>query len=143
MEIPKNSMESVKQSYFNILALFMHDEKMETRFVKCLIKWGLQLNLTIVDINSHGKRIEELKFAMPSLKIDRLEAVYHLVQMIYLDDVVEDVELEVASIYAEKLGFNRGIVGDLFKSIATKDSDGAKGEDIRKEVIDFLKMNEQ
>ena len=59
MDIPKNSAESVKQSYFNILALFMHDEKMETRFVKCLIRWGLQLNLTIVDINAHGKRFED------------------------------------------------------------------------------------
>ena len=143
MEIPQNSLESVKQSYFNILALFMHNEKMETKFVKCLIKWGLQLNLTIADINSHGKRFEDLEFAIPHLKIAKLEAIYHLVHMIYLDDVVEDVELEVATIYAEKLGFSREIVGDLFKSIATKDADGASGQDIRKEVIDFLKMSEK
>ena len=77
------------------------------------------------------------------LKIPAEVCIYHPSALIYLDDVVEDVELEVASIYAEKLGFNRGIVGDLFKSIATMEADGAKGEDIRKEVIDFLKMSQQ
>jgi hypothetical protein len=60
--------------------------------------------------------------------------------MIYLDQVVEDVELEVASIYAERLGFKNSLVGDLFKSIATAEFDLSSAEDIRKEVIDFLKI---
>jgi hypothetical protein len=141
MEI--NSFDSVKQSYFNILALFLEAEKVDSRFVKCLLKWGLQLNLTQADIDVPGKGLEQIRFAQPSDKISRLEAIYHLVQMIYLDNVVEDVELEVASIYAEKLGFTRELVADLFKSIATRDSDGASGQDIRKEVIDFLKINDR
>ena len=142
MEIPQNSIASVKQSYFNILALLLEGEKTESRFVTCLLKWGLQLKLVLSDIDTHGKGLEQIKFSQPSDKVARLEAIYHLVQMIYLDDIVEDVELEVSSIYAEKLGFKREIVGDLFKSIATRDADGASGQDIRKEVIDFLKVNE-
>ena len=133
---------SVKQSYFNILALFLEGEKMETRFVTCLLKWGLQLKLNESDIDANERKLEDLQFLQPSDKVARLEAIYHLVEMIYLDNVVEDVELEVASIYAEKLGFKREIVGDLFKSIATKDSDGGASENIRKEVVDFLKLNE-
>ncbi len=140
MEISQNSIASVKQSYFNILALFLEGEKTETRFVTCLIKWGLQLKLVLSDIDAPGKRLEQIKFAQPADKVARLEAIYHLVQMIYLDDTVEDVELEVSSIYAEKLGFKREIVGDVLKSIATRDADGTTGQDIRKEVIDFLKM---
>jgi len=137
-----SSANSVKQSYFNILALFLEGEKMETRFVKCLLKWGLQLKLTRQDIDDPEKKFEQLQFSQPSGKVERLEAIYHLVEMIYLDNVVEDVELEVASIYAEKLGFRREIVGDLLKSIATRDSDGGASQNIHKEVIDFLKINE-
>lgn len=133
---------SIKQSYFNLLALFMEGEKMETRFVKCLLKWGLQLQLTQTDIDAPGKRLEQIRFVQPSGKTAQLEAIYHLVQMIYLDDVVEDVELEVASIYAEKLGFKRSIVGDLFKSIATKDYDEDSPQDLQKEISDFLKIQE-
>ena len=133
---------SVKQSYFNILAFFLEAEKMETRFVRCLLKWGLQLNLTQNDINTPAKMLEHLQFAQPSDTVARLEAIYHLVEMITIDKVVDDVELEVASIYAEKLGFKREIVGDLLKSIATKDSDGVTSQNIHREVIDFLKINE-
>src|SRR5882757_3853085 len=133
---------SVKQSYFNILALFLESEKMETRFVRCLLKWGLQLKLTQNDIHTPAKKLEQLQFAQPSDTVARLEAINHLVEMINIDKVVDDVELEVASIYAEKLGFKREIVGDLLKSIATKDSDGATSQNIHKGVIDFLKINE-
>ena len=44
-----------------------------------------------------------LKFTSVDDKVEKLEAIYHLVYMIYLDEVVEDIELEVASIYAENL----------------------------------------
>ena len=130
--------QSVKESYYNILAFFLESKTMDTRFVKCLLKWGMQLKLTQHDVAT--SKLEQLQFTQPADKVARLEAVYHLVEMIYMDNVVEDVELEVASIYAEKLGFKREVVGDLFKSIATRDSDGATSVDIHKEVVDFLKL---
>jgi hypothetical protein len=141
MENALSGVDSLKQSYFNILALFLEREKIETRYIKCLLKWGLQLQLTRSDIDNPEKSPEQIKFAYPSDKIARLEAIYHLVQMICLDRVVEDVELEVASIYAEKLGFKRETVGELFKSIATEDYDGTDTHNIRKEVIDFLRIH--
>src|SRR5690349_7827622 len=36
-------MASVKKSYFNILALFLSLEKIDSRFLRCLLKWGFQL----------------------------------------------------------------------------------------------------
>jgi hypothetical protein len=141
MEIERGSEFSVKQSYFNLLALFFEGEKVETRYVKCLLKWGLQLKVSHEDIMSPGKKLEQITFRQPVTKVEKLEAIYHLVQMIYLDDVVDDVELEVATFFAEKLGFSRNTVGDLFKSIATKDSDGFQSENIRKEVTDFLNVH--
>ncbi len=62
--------------------------------------------------------------------------------MIHLDDVVEDVELEVASIYAVQLGFKSTLVNDLFKSIATEPYDDIKPRIARQEVLEFLKLYE-
>ncbi|MFO0507992.1 MAG: hypothetical protein ACK5YS_03885, partial [bacterium] len=76
----------------------------------------------------------------PASEIERLESVYHLFHMIYIDQLDDDSELEVASIYASRLGFSEGMVGDLFKSIATIEFDRTSPEDVRKEVIDFLKL---
>src|SRR5690606_41421475 len=69
------------------------------------------------------------------------EAVYHLVHMIYLDRVVEDVELEVATIYAQRLGFQPSVVSELFTAIVTSDAQNARERDVREEVIEFLKLH--
>ena len=56
-------------------------------------------------------------------------------------NVVLVAPLEVASWYAEKLGFDQGLVGDLFKSIATERYDENSIQDVKKEVDDFLKLH--
>ncbi len=139
--ISKETLESVKRSYFNILALFMAEEKIESRFVICFLKWGFQLRLNPDDISKPGLELENIKFSIPQEKLEKLEAIYHLVYMIQLDKVVEDSELEIATIYAKKLGFSPSTVAELFKSIATAAYDDDAPRDARKEIIDFLKMN--
>jgi lipopolysaccharide biosynthesis glycosyltransferase len=129
---------SVKKSYFNILALFLAQENIESRYLRCLLKWGFQLHLNPEDLKQADVDISHLKF---DDKVEKLEAIYNLVSMIYLDDVVEDVELEVATIYAEKLGLKPSVVGELFKSIATEIYDDAKLASVRQEIMDFLKLN--
>ncbi len=126
----------VKRSYFNLLEVLMTSPKIESRYIRCLVKWGIQLGVNVDDLKEHEKITAEI----PSDKASRLEAIYHLVCMIYLDKVVEDIELEVASAYAEKLGFQKELVGDLFKSIATIGYDSDSVQDVRKEVEDFLKL---
>jgi hypothetical protein len=141
IDLKKEQSHSVKKSYFNILALFLGQEKIESRYLRCLLKWGFQLHLNPEDLKQ-AKIVEEIKFSHPQDKIEKLESIYHLVYMIYLDKVVEDVELEVATIYAVKLGFKDSIVSDLFKSIATADYDVSKPRNVRQEVMDFLKVND-
>jgi hypothetical protein len=53
---------------------------------------------------------------------------------------VEDEELEVATIFAERLGFKKSMVADLFKSITTAEFARLSQADVRKEVIDFLEI---
>jgi hypothetical protein len=142
MALDISHLESLKKSYFNILSLFLGQDKVESRYVHCLLKWGFHLHLNPDDIKTVGEDLDQIKFSKPDEKIERLEAIYHLVQMIYMDKVVEDVELEVATIYAEKLGFKPSIVSGLFHSIATATYDNADTRDVRKEVLDFLKMQD-
>ena len=86
--------------------------------------------------------ISHLKYTSIEDKVEKLEAIYHLVYMIYLDEVVEDIELEVAGIYASELGFKSTIVSELFKSIATEPYDETRARNVRQEVIDFLSLSE-
>jgi hypothetical protein len=138
--LTKEQSRSIKKSYFNILALFLGQDKIESRYLRCLLKWGFQLHLNPEDLKNANVDISELTFTHPEEKVQKLESIYHLVYMIYLDKVVEDIELEVATIYAQKLGFKASIVSELFKSIATADYDESKSRDVRKEVMDFMKI---
>jgi hypothetical protein len=135
------ALQSVKKSYFNILAFFFGQDQIETRFVRCLLKWGFQLHLTPHDINHPTKGLEHLKFSIPDEKVKLLEEIYYLACMINLDNVVEDVELEVASIYAQQLGFKASLVPDLFKSITTAVYDGMPAQEVKREVLEFLNLN--
>lgn len=138
----KEHLASVKKSYFNILALFLGQPKIESRYLRCLLKWGFQLNLNPEDLRNANVDISSITFSHRGEKLEKLEDVYHLVYMIYLDEVVEDVELEVATIYAEQLGFKSNIVSELFKSIATAAYDESKPRNVKSEVIDFLQLYE-
>lgn len=139
--LSKDQIASVRESYLNILALFLEKEKIESRYIRCLVKWGIQLHFTPEDLMHPAKDISIISFSLPG-KVEKLEAIYHLVYMIYLDKVVEDNELEVATIYAERLGFSAYVVNELFKSIATADYDENSPRDVRQEIIDFLKLHE-
>ncbi|MFN7261922.1 MAG: hypothetical protein ACK5TU_18655 [Cyclobacteriaceae bacterium] len=129
----------IKDSYFNLLSVFFEQEHIRGSHMRCILKWGIHLNISVHDVDVIGNGLHA-PYVPPASEIDRLESVYHLVHMIYLDQLVDDSELEVASIYASRLGFSEGMVGDLFKSIATIEFDRTSPEDVRKEVIDFLKL---
>jgi hypothetical protein len=141
IHLTKEQLHSVKRSYLNILGLFLGKDQLESRYLRCLLKWGFQLHLNPDDLKQANIDISDLKFSHPE-KLEKLEAIYHLVYMIYLDKVVEDVELEVATIFAEKLGFKASVVRELFQSIATAAYDQSKPRNVRQEVMDFLKVYE-
>ena len=140
-ELTKDQLNSVKKSYFNILALFLGDNKIESRYLRCLLKWGFQLHLNPQDLDHAQVDVSHLAYTQPQEKIEKLESIYHLVYMIYLDKVVEDVELEVATIYSEKLGFKPFVVSELFKSIATAEYDEDQHRNVRDEIMEFLKIH--
>lgn len=125
-----------------MLALFLEKETVQSNFLRCLLKWGFQLHLTPTDLLNINVDVSDLAYKDPASKVEKLESIYHLTYMIYLDSVVEDVELQVASLYAVRLGFKDNLVSELFKSIATAVYDESIQRDVRQEVLDFLTVYE-
>lgn len=140
-EITEEEYQSIKKSFFNILSLFLSRDNIESKYVGCFLKWSAQLGLSQDDLALIEEGFSKIPFELPKDKVERLEAIYHLVHMIYLDNIVEDIELEVATIYAQNLGFPPYIVAELFKSIATAPFDGKTQAFGRKEVQDFLELH--
>lgn len=133
---------SIKKSYFNILALFFGKEHIESKYVRCLVKWAVQLHLNPKDLMHATGDFDSMTFSEPLDRVARMEAIYHLVYMIYLDNVVEDIELEVATIYAVALGFRPHLVGELLKSIATAPFDGSSPHLMKAEIQEFLSLHD-
>lgn len=133
-ELSPSELESVKTSYLNILALFLGKESVESKYVACLLKWAVQLEFSREDIRKVEEHFNQMVFSMPKSNDDKINSIFDLVQMIYLDNIVEDIELEVASIYAEQLGFKKYVVGEMFQSIATAPYDGKSIDDVKKEI---------
>lgn len=127
---------AIKKSFFNILAFFLEQENIESRYLRCMLKWGMQLNLSKEDLVISNMHISQLSFTEPRKKI---ESVFHLVYLIYLDNVVEDVELEVATIYSERLGFPSNIISELFTSIAEMAASQEMPHNIQAEIESFMK----
>lgn len=138
LNLNDNEKLSVKKSFFNIYFLFLNQSSVSPDVVDCLIKWGLQLGLSEEELKINKKSPAE--FVLPN-KQEALEQVFDLVYFIYQDGIVEDVELNLASQFAEKLGFPPYIVGDLLKAIVTAPHDGSPATQVRKELHQVLQAS--
>ena len=142
-EISLNTEESnsVKNSLKNIYALFLSKETIKPQYLTCVIKWGLQLQLQHDEINDIIENVNQYSFEAPKDKLSAMRHIFDLVHLIYLDDVVEDIELEVATKYAEALGYKPHIVGDILKTILTAPSDGLSDSELRDEIKSLVELN--
>ncbi|MEM6523998.1 MAG: hypothetical protein AAF693_09405 [Bacteroidota bacterium] len=139
-EFSEEELVSLKRSFMNILAMFFKNKAIETKYVACLMKWSTQMELSIHDLHKIEENFDHLDYKPLETKEEKLEAIFHLVHMIYLDNIVEDIELEVATMYADKLGFGKEVVDELFKAIATAPSDGKTNLAAREEIAEFLAL---
>ena len=134
--------ESVKKSFFNIYTLFLKEDDITRQLVDCILKWGIQLDITEKELDNAIKKRDSYEFEIPS-KEEAIEQIYDLVYMIYLDDVVEELELEVAMRFAEKMGFEPHVVGDLLKAIVAAPSDGLDHLQLKKDIRNLLLNSEK
>lgn len=143
MDLPLNKDEynSVRKSFFNIFALFIKIESISSQMMECIFKWGIQLGISRDELHFILNKPDAIQYVEPENQIEAIEHVYDIVYMIYLDGIVEDVELEVTMKYAENLGFKPHIVGDLLKAIVTAPHDGIDKTQVRKELSSLLEAS--
>ena len=141
LQLSKEQFESTKESFLNIFALFLKSKSVTKKNLDCIFKWGIQLEIPEDELNFILNNPDSIEFEAPDDNIIAAEQIYDLVYMIYLDGLVEDVELEVAMIYAEKLGFKKGIVGDLLKAIDSASGDGLPREQVKNELKEIIESS--
>ena len=139
-KLTSEEIASLKKSFMNILALFFKNSSIDTKYVGCLMKWRNLLSITRNDLHKIEENFDHLSFKPLASEQEKLDAIFHLVHMIYLDNIVEDIELEVATIYAKELGFNPNLVDELFKAIATAPYDGKSTLDVKNEITEFISL---
>lgn len=142
-KIPLSDVESasVKNSLRNIYALFLSQDSIKPQYLTCVIKWGLQLQLNYEEVDDIIENVDGSSFIVPTDNVEKMQRIYDLVHLIYLDEMVEDIELEVATKYAEALGYQAHVVGDILKIILTAPDDGLDISDIRKEIKKLVDLN--
>lgn len=133
---------SILRSFYNIAGLFTNQDPTDQKLVNCIYHWGRHLDVSDGTLRKLFDTPQEFPFQQPKDKYDAIEQIYDLVFMIYLDNVVEDSELEITMHYAQELGFPSHIVGDLAKAIETAPYDGIPRKQVRNELKELLELNE-
>lgn len=70
MATAKYSIESVRSSFFHILSLLLSEPSIPSKYVHCLIKWGMHLHLGVSDVKAIGTEHNTVCFHVPEEKVD-------------------------------------------------------------------------
>ena len=133
--ITAQELNSIKNSFFHVYHSFLNEGFLSKDFVGCLFKWGVQLHINEDELEFIDPTYEEEEVTS---KEAGLEHLFNLVFMIYLDGRVEDIELEVVTKYAKKIGFESHIVNDLLKTIVTAPFDGFDFKHVKNHLRDIM-----
>ena len=132
-------LKSIKDSFFHIYHSFLNEGFLSKDFVGCLFKWGIQLHITEDELKHIDPTMDEPEITSKEKAVEHL---FNLVFMIYLDGRVEDIELEVVTKFAEKIGFKSHIVNDLLKAIVTAPYDGFDFKHVKQHLIEIIEFSE-
>ena len=138
---PHLDEESIRRSYFTILAVFAADGNTSPAQLDGIYLWGEQLGISPQERDAVIRDPKAYTNYQPDSPRSAIEQLYNLVYMIYLDEVVDDHEIEILMKYAEHLGFPQHIIGDLMKAILTAPSDGLPAWQVKNELKDLLEAS--
>ena len=128
-------------SYFTVLAVFASDKQTTQEQLESIYAWGTQLAIAPEKLDEVVRDPDAFIRLTPEDKQSSVEQLYNLVCMIYLDNVVDEHEIEILMKYAEHLGFPQHIVGDIIKAILTAPADGIPVGQVRGELKDLLEAS--
>ena len=133
--------ESLLHSYFSILAVFSDNPHTPQEQLKSIYQWGEQLQVSSAERDDVIRHPQTFTHHLPESRQTAAEQLYNLVYMIYLDNVVDDCEIEILMKYAEHLGFPQHIVADIIKAILTAPSDGVPVWQVKTELKTLLEAS--
>ena len=134
--------DRLKDSYLNILSYSVKDLKLNKGKLDCIRRWGVDMGIPEDEIQFIYQHPDSVEFEVPSTRLEGIEQVYDLVYFIYLDGVVEDVELEIMMDYAQVLHLPAMVVGDVLKAIDTASGDGITLTAVREDLKGILEALE-
>jgi hypothetical protein len=127
-------LNRLRISYYNILAYFLEHAGKEKPVIDCLQKWGLELGIAELELKRLCLSPGLISYQRPQKVTDKLQQVYDLVFMIYLDGEVEDVELALASRYALATGLETHVVNNLLKALIAAPEEGSDEMQLRADI---------
>lgn len=135
IQLSEEEIKSIKDSFFHIYHSLISEGFLSKAFIGILFKWAIQLHITEDELKHIDPSYEEEEITNSE---DALSHLYNLVFMVYLDGIVEDIELVVVTKYAEKIGFEAHIVNDLLKAIVTAPYDGFNYKQVKDNLREII-----
>ncbi len=139
-EIPL-AHSSVISSYYTVLAAFAETHAQDKKIMDCLYEWGKQLGIAETKLYAFVRGVNPGDYQRPENQQIAVNQLYDLIYMIYLDDRVDDQEIEMLMMYAEKLGLPTHLVGDIAKAMLTAPGDGISPLQVKDELKDLLEAS--
>jgi hypothetical protein len=136
--INQEEYKSALKSYNNLFAHFLIAKNQPANYKACIYKWGIQLGIAKEDLEYIINNPASIKFKKPGSTKEAIAQVYDLVNIIFLDEIIEDVELSVAGAYAEGLGFKPYIISDLLKALVKSPDKGIDREQVQNEMKELI-----
>ena len=137
MALAAYQQEQILERFISVLWLLYPNRVTNTEHKKCLIKWAGQLGLNPDEILAAHTDVERPR-PKPETKPEKIRAVYNLMLLICMDQVIQEEELEIAEQYAVAIGLNKSIIRALFDSILIARNSELTPEAMEAQIITYF-----
>ena len=132
--LSEGQRQAVIACFHNVLAMFTTADQIKSTHAKCMMRWALQLGISPDSISTEIPTV----FRIPDSRTEKIRSTFHLVLLICLDHRIEDDEIDLAMLYADRIGLNRTLIGGLFQSISTAGYDEMNPDEMERQIVSFF-----
>jgi hypothetical protein len=137
MALAPYQQEQIMERFYSVIWLLYPNQITNPAHQKCLVKWATQLGLNPNEIlTAHNNA--DIPTPKPETKSEKIRAVYNLLMLICMDQVIQEEELEIAEQYAVAIGLNKSIIRALFDSILATRNSELTPESMEAQIITYF-----
>jgi hypothetical protein len=137
MALEPYQQEQIMERFYSVIWLLYPNQITNPAHQKCLVKWGTQLGLNPTEILTAHNNADS-PTPKPETKSEKIRAVYNLLMLICMDQVIQEEELEIAEQYAVAIGLNKSIIRALFDSILATRNSELTPESMEAQIITYF-----